>query len=99
MPTRVQSLIYALGMNKQSNISTIASSFARWRKLNLDVHTLEYRTETDAAEIGKGNEFISEVFPVAYDIGGRIEKYGSAKFTIWAWAYGLGIAAYSAPTY
>jgi len=90
MPTRVQSLAYGLGSAKQADISTIAASFNRFRKLNMDIHTLRYNTENDKDEIGKGNEFITQVFPVAYDMQGRIEKYGSAEFTLWAWAYALG---------
>jgi hypothetical protein len=90
VPTRVQSLKYGLGSAKQVDIATIASTFNRFRKLNMDIQTLDYNTETDKDEIGKGNEFISEVFPVAWDVQGPIQKYGSAEFTLWAWAYALG---------
>jgi len=90
VPTRVQSLKYGLGSAKQADIATIASSFNRFRKLNMDVHTPKYMTETDKDEIGKGNEFISQVFPVNYDVSGAIQKYGTAEFTLWAWAYALG---------
>jgi len=90
VPTRVQSLKYGLGSAKQVDIATIASSFNRFRKLNMDVHTPEYKTETDKDEIGKGNEFITEVFPVNYDVAGSIQKYGTSEFTLWAWAYALG---------
>lgn len=90
MATRSQSQVYALSGAKQADISSIASTFNRFRKLNSEIHTLDYITETDAAEFGKGNEFIQGVFPVRYDVSGRIEKYGSAEFVLWSWAYGLG---------
>ncbi len=99
MPARIQSLIYALGLGKQSDIATVASSFLRFRKLNMDIHTPHYGTENDAAEIGKGNEFISQVFPTAYDMSGRVEKFGSAEFMTYALAYGLGGVSYGAGTY
>lgn len=90
MPARVQGLRFATSKGKQSDIATAASTFLRWRKLNMDLTTPRHTTETDAAEIGKGNEFISQVFPVAKDVGQRIEKYGSAEFVIWCAAFGLG---------
>src|SRR5581483_3188907 len=101
MPARVQGLTYLLGLNKQTDIATPIGSptFARFRKLNMDIHTNQYGTETDEDEIGKGNEFISQVFPTAWDFAGRIEKFGSAEFVTWAWAYALGAAALASGTY
>lgn len=34
--------------------------------------------EDDAAEIGKGHEFITQTFPAYYDVANRIGKYASA---------------------
>lgn len=100
MATRDQALIYALGSAKQVDIATIASSFNRFRKLNADIHTLTYGTETDEDEIGKGNEFIGQVFPTAYSLSnGTIDKFGSAEFTIWAWAYALGVVGFASGAY
>lgn len=99
MPTRIQSVKYGLGSAKQVDISTVASSFNTFRKLNTEIHTLKYNTENDKDEIGKGNEFITQVFPVAYDMQGRIEKYGSAEFTLWSWAYALGVVGLSGGLY
>lgn len=99
MPTRVQSLAYGLGSAKQADISTIAGSFNRFRKLNMDIQTLDYQTEDDKDEIGKGDEFISQVFPVAWDVRGRIEKFGSAEFTLWSWLYALGVVNLSGGLY
>ena len=100
MATRIQQLAYGLSANKQSNISTLAATFLRFRKLNTEIHTDQYQTETDAAEIGKGNEFIEEVFPVSWSgPGGQIQKYASAEFLTWALAYGLGNVAYASGIY
>lgn len=99
MAVRLQNLIFALSSSKQTDIATAASTFLRFRKLNAVIHTPTYGTETDKDEIGKGTEFITQVFPTAYDIGGSIEKYGSAEFVTWAWAYGLGNVSYGGGIY
>jgi len=92
MAARLQNLILGLGKAKQADISTIAASFLRFKKLNMDLTSTGFSTENDAAEIGKGDEFISVagVFPVAYSPGGRLEKYSSAEFMTWALCYALG---------
>lgn len=90
MATRLQSILFGLGSAKQTNISTISPTFQRMRQLSTDVPTLVYGTETDKDEIGKGNEYISQVFPTAYGFSHSIDKYSSAEFTAWAWGYALG---------
>ena len=88
--SRIQSLAYALGSAKQADVATASATFNRFRKLDMGMPFLAYGTETDKDEIGKGNEFINQVFPTNWDFGGRAEKYGSAEFVLWAWAYALG---------
>lgn len=91
MPARIQGAALGLGSAKQVNISTISPTFNRWRQLNSDIPYLIPGTETDKDEIGKGHEFITEVFKTAKEPGNtRIEKYGSPEFMLWAWAYALG---------
>jgi hypothetical protein len=99
MPARVQGLTFALGSAKQLAISSISPTFQTWRKLNLDIPFLLAETENDSAEIGKGHEFISQVFKTAKSTTGRIEKYGSAEFTAWAWAYAMGDVALASGLY
>ena len=99
MATRLQSLIYALSVDSQPDIVTAAQTFLRWRKLNQVLHTPSYMTENDEDEIGKGNEFITQVFPTYYDTKGPIEKYGSAEFVTWAWAFALGKISYAGGIY
>lgn len=99
MPSRVQQLKFGLGSGKQANITTAGSTFLTFRKLNMDLTTPKYNTENDSAEIGKGNEFITQVFPVAYDVSNRIEKYASAEFVTWCLAYGLGKVTFGGGTY
>jgi hypothetical protein len=90
MATRVQNLILGLGTSKQANISTPGSTFVRFKKLNTTITTPQLVTENDAAEIGKGNEFISQTFPSHVNVANSIEKFASSEFVSWTAAYALG---------
>jgi hypothetical protein len=90
MPARVQQLILGLGKGKQTNISTAAAAFLRFKKLDTSLTTPKPVFENDAAEIGKGHEFITQTFPSHYEIANRLDKYASAEFVTWAVAYALG---------
>jgi hypothetical protein len=93
MPARVQQLILGLGANKQADIATAGSTFLRFKKLDTTITTPKPVFENDAAEIGKGHEFITQTFPSHYDVANRLEKYASAEFVTWACAFGLGNAS------
>jgi len=93
MPARVQQLVLGLGNNKQTAIGTAGATFLRFKKLDTTITTPKPVFENDAAEIGKGHEFITQTFPSHYDVANRLEKYASAEFTTWACAYGLGNVA------
>ena len=93
MPARVQQLVLGLGKGKQANISTAGAAFLRLKKLDTTVTTAKPVFENDAAEVGKGHEFISQTFPSHYDVANRLEKYASAEFVTWACAFGLGNVA------
>src|ERR1700722_10687614 len=93
MAARVQQLILGLGKGKQTNISTAGTTFLRFKKNNADVTSPRPMFENDAAEIGKGNEFISATFPSHYEVASRLEKYASAEFVAWATCYALGNVA------
>jgi len=97
--TRIQSLIYVVGSAPQADISTISTTFQRFRKLDMSVPALAFGTEDDRTEIGKGHEFATTLYPTAWDFAGRIEKYGSAEFICWAWAYALGDIALATGLY
>lgn len=90
MAARIQQLIVGLNKAKQANISTVAASFMRFKKLDTDATTPRMILENDSAEIGKGHEFATQTFPSHYDVGNRIEKFATAEFATWAIAHGLG---------
>lgn len=101
MPTRIQNASLGLGVGKQTNISTVPGSpvFITVPKLDSDIYIDDFGTEDNAAWIGKGNEFATQVFPTAFNVNGRIEKHGGIEFMTWAWAYALGNIAYASSTY
>jgi hypothetical protein len=91
MPTRVQGLKLALGSAKQANISTPSATYIRIPKLNSDLPFLQANTENNAAEIGKGHEFATDVFLTNKEpAANRIEKQGSVEMMLWSWGYALG---------
>jgi hypothetical protein len=92
MASRIQNKIFGLGIDCQSDISTPSQSFVRFRQLNAELAPSGFVTENDAAEIGKGNEFISStgVYPVSWNPLARVDKYSSAEFMTYAWAYAMG---------
>ncbi|MGA2602208.1 MAG: hypothetical protein ABSH09_35020 [Bryobacteraceae bacterium] len=93
MSARVQQLVLGLGSGKQAAIGTAAASFMRFKKIDTTVTTPKPVFENDAAEIGKGHEFITQTFPSHYEVANRIEKYASAEYVTWACAYALGNVA------
>jgi hypothetical protein len=93
MSARIQQLILGLGKGKQASISAAAATFMRLKKLDTALTTPKPVFENDAAEIGKGHEFITQTFPSHYEVANRIEKYASAEFVTWACAYALGNVA------
>ena len=84
MPARIQQLILGLGAKKQTTIGSAGSTFLRFKKLDTALTTPKPVFENDAAEIGKGHEFITQTFPSHYDVANRLEKYASAEFITWA---------------
>jgi len=63
------------------------------KKLDTVLTTPKPVFENDAAEIGKGHEFITQTFPSHNEVANRIEKYASAEFVTWAAAFALGNVA------
>lgn len=81
-----------LGFKKQTDISTasLIGVFQRIKKVNTAFAGVDLVTETDEAEIGKGHEFATAVYPVNWDAPFTLEKYTSSEFACWAWAFVLG---------
>ena len=100
MATRIQNKILGVSQGKQTNIKTAQlTNLLRFRQLNAELAPSGFLTENDAAEVGKGNEFIQGVFPVSFNPLGRIEKYASAEFMTWAWCFALGKSTFATGVY
>src|SRR6516164_4267197 len=100
MATRIQNKILGVSQGKQTKIKTAKlTNLLRFRQLNAELAPSGFLTENDAAEVGKGNEFIQGVFPVSFNPLGRIEKYASAEFMNWAWAFALGKNTFATGVY
>jgi hypothetical protein len=96
----MQEILIALGKNKQSAIGTAntAAEMIRFGKLNASTANPKLNTENDADEYGKGHEWATQNFNTSWDVGGSLEKYASAEFAAWAFAYGLGKVVESGTT-
>ena len=93
MPARIQQKVLLLSQGKQSAIATLyagSPGFLQFTQLNSDLATPNFGIETDAPEIGKGNEFAQNIFPTVFDPSGSLDKYGSVEWTTWAWGFALG---------
>ena len=92
MAARIQNKILGVGKDKQTDITKPSNTFLRFRQLNAELAPTGLLTENDAAEIGKGTEFISAdgVYPVSWNPLARIDKYSSAEFMTWAFAFAMG---------
>jgi hypothetical protein len=99
MAARLQEIIIGLGTSKQADITTAGSGFMRLRKLNAALANPKLNTENDAAEYGKGHEFITQVYKTSWDVPGSLEKYLSSEIAAWAMAYGLGNVQEAAGAY
>ncbi len=92
MPAKIREILIGFGFAKQDDIATANTVAGIWRlgKLNASFSGPTLNTENDAPELGKGNEFATQVFKTSWDVKGQIEKYLSSDFAAWVMAFGLG---------
>lgn len=94
MSYNVQNTQFGIAFKPQAALQTanIAADFWKVSRANAGFTRFGLNTESDAAEVGKGSEFPTQVFPVSWDVAGSIEKYLSSEIAAWAFAFGLGNA-------
>jgi hypothetical protein len=87
-----------LGFVAQTDLETPNTAAEIWSLTitNPAPFTVTPNTEDDAADIGKGDEFPTQIFPVSMDVTGRIEKFLSSQAAAWTFAFGLGNATETA---
>lgn len=90
--SNVRETIIFFGRDPQSAIGTANIIGEMWRldKSNADLFNPEFVTENNAEDIGKGHEFIEQVFPVNWDVAFTFEKFLSSQIVPWFSAFGLG---------
>jgi hypothetical protein len=99
-PARILETGIGFGKKKQAAIGTanvVGDLWSFW-KLNPELSGVVLNTEDDAAEIGKGHEFATEVFPVSWDGNFKLQKYTSSEFAAWAFAFAMGNVVKSGTT-
>jgi hypothetical protein len=81
-----------LGFVAQTDLATPNVEAEIWSLTitNTAPFTVTPTTEDDANDIGKGDEFPTQIFPVSMDVTGRIEKFLSSQSAAWAFVFGLG---------
>ena len=81
-----------VGFIEQPDLETANTASEIWSFTitNTAPFTVNPQTEDDAGDIGKGDEFPTQVFPLGMDVTGRIEKMISSEAAAWAFVFGLG---------
>jgi hypothetical protein len=95
-----QETLIGVSFRKQSAIGTGVSAtgdFWRIAKTNAALATVDATTESDAADIGKGDEFARNVYPLAQNTTVPIEGYLTSQKLAWAMCFGLGKTTKTTP--
>jgi hypothetical protein len=97
-PANVQETRIAFGYKPQADVATANLVTEMWSltKVNPALSTVNPVNETNALDIGKGNEFPSQVFPSYQDASVPVEKYVSSEFMAWLFCFTTGKATKTA---
>jgi hypothetical protein len=92
MPANIRETKIAFGYKKQTSLQTpnVAGDMWSLSKTNASLTTVTLNTENDAAWLGKGHEFATQVFKSHWDVSGSIEKFLTSEIAAWAFVFGLG---------
>lgn len=93
-PANVQETVIAFGFEPQPDVATANTLVQMWSltKVNPALSVVNPVNETNALDIGKGNEFPSQVFPSYQDASVPLEKYVSSEFMAWLFCFTTGKA-------
>jgi hypothetical protein len=93
-PANVQETRVAFGFSPQADVATANLLTEMWSltKVNPATSVVNPVNETNALDIGKGNEFPSQVFPSYQDASVALEKYASSEFLAWLFCFTTGKA-------
>jgi hypothetical protein len=93
-PANVRETFIGFGFKPQSalNVKNLDAELWSLTKTNATLATVTPQTETDALDIGKGDEFPTQIFPTSMDASFPITKYGSSEFFAWLFCFATGHA-------
>jgi hypothetical protein len=93
-PANIQETQIAFGFKPQADVPTPNAIPEMWSltKVNPALSVVNPVNETNALDIGKGNEFPSQVFPSYQDASVALEKYVSSEFMAWLFCFTTGKA-------
>jgi hypothetical protein len=93
-PANVQETLVAFGYKPQADVPTINALSDMWSltKVNPALSTVNPVNETNALDIGKGDEFATQVFPSYQDASVTLEKYVSSEIMAWLFCFTTGKA-------
>jgi hypothetical protein len=91
-PANVRETKIAFGKKPQTDLVTANLSADLWSltKTNTALMEVTLATETDAQDIGKGDEFANQVFKTSASTAVPLEKYSTSEFAAWLFCFGLG---------
>jgi hypothetical protein len=94
MSYNVQNQKLGIAFQKQSALQTISDAADFWllSKTNSGFGKFGLSFEDDGADVGKGSEFPTQLFPVSKDVSLSVEKRLSSEWAAWLFAFGLGTA-------
>jgi|SRR5215510_1515239 len=97
-PANVRETKIAFGFKPQSAVQTENLIAEVWSltKTNPALMVVNPINETDAMDIGKGDEFPTQTFPSNIDAAVTIEKYVSSQFMAWLFCFTTGNATKTA---
>jgi len=93
-PAQTRETKIAFGYNTQTDVATpnVVSDMWSMTKTNPALATITPVTETDANDIGKGDEFPTTMFPTNMDAAVPLEKFCSSEFMAWLFCFSTGKA-------
>lgn len=93
-PANIQETQIAFGYKPQADVPTPNLLTEMWSltKVNPALSVVNPVNETNALDIGKNNEFPSQVFPSYQDASVALEKYVSSEFMAWLFCFTTGKA-------
>jgi hypothetical protein len=93
-PANIRETKIAFGFKPQAALETSNTALEMWSltKTNPALAVITPNTEDDGQDIGKGDEFPTQVFPTSVDVAVPIEKYVSSEFLAWQFCFVTGKA-------